>query len=122
MATTRSDDRAATHEHDNSAESRLRAIVYRVARAAGISPATVPVSLVKGQGDWYTACVDWPAGSPLLACRVGAYGADAAVDAVEASYAESVKSGMASAERAIADARAKLATWSAIGAAIKSQA
>lgn len=119
MVTT-PDDRAATHEHGNSAKSRLRAIVYRVARAAGIDPAAVPVSLVKGQGDWHVACVDWPADGPFLACRVGAYGADAAVDAVEASYADSANRGMASAERDIADAREKLARWSAVGAAIES--
>lgn len=103
-----------------AAKARLRDIVTRVAVAAQADPAKIPVYLVQGQGEWWIACVDWPLGTDLsLACRVGAYGADAAVDAAARSYAEWAAEKSASWQRKADEARRAHAQWVAIGAAVK---
>lgn len=104
-----------------AATARLRAIVARVATAAGIDPATVTVRLVAGHGEWWVACVDWPISAPPLARRVGASGADAAVDAAARSYAERAAQKAAEWARKADEARRAHETWVAITAAVDGQ-
>ena len=101
-----------------AAEARLRAIVARVATAAGIDPRDVPVRIDVGQGEWRVARAGWPATGPSLAECVGAYGADAAVDAAARSYAEWAAHNAAAWSRKAAEAERERARWSAIGAAV----
>ncbi len=101
-----------------AAEARLRALVDRVATAAGIDPRKVPTRIHMGQGDWRIACVTWPATSPFFCDTVGAYGADAAVDEMARRLADDAARSVAHEAKAAAEAERKRAMWAAIGAAV----
>ena len=103
----------------DTATPRLRALVDRVAVAAGVDPREVTVRIEQKSQMWCVAYVEWHAVGLFLAECMGGESPDAAVDAMTRSYLESANHNALSLGRSASETDRKRAMWSSIREAVR---
>ncbi len=100
-----------------AATARLRAIVDRIAVAAGVDPSKVTANVTTPRAGVWWAEVQWPDGTPLHATMQSGASDDEAIDAVIGEFDDLAEWSVSDARQTIAHASKSLALWSAVRAA-----
>lgn len=95
-------------------EARLRAIVDRIAVAAGFDPSNVTANVTSPRDGVWWATVEWPDGTPLSATMQSGETADEAIDAVIGEIDNIAEWNVSDAKQTIAHASKSLVLWSAV--------